>query len=654
MQNNLNELVKQKELILKHYEKILKNEMLLSYDIKKEDILERVKNLKDERFIVSICGQMNSGKSTLLNSYLFGDLILPYSDTTQTAKLTIINYSEKPYFEPVFYTQNEWDEVKKSYRGNEEFNESLKIAEGAEININHILEKKSEKIYDLKMLSKYVAVPKHGGVYSPFVNYVNLFYPNEILKDVTMVDTPGINDPNKLREKITLEWVKKSDAVLYVTWALGAFTEDDFSFIDKNLLHIPKDNMVIAVNKSDNSDNTESIKEWMDSLLDTEKFRYRKIYDKSTPRVFVCSLGELIRKMNEKSISLNEELKFSFNKYSNSKDDYTNKENNKIEILGKEIEEKLVKNKGAKLLDSHKEFIESLFKRINNIIDLKLDSNKVGQSDYDKDNEQLQLDLDNLEKQKQKIEKEFKELDFKKRKLINDLSNKQDRSVRNLKEDIVTEIRKEISKIDNIKLFYDQVPWILKKTFDNNIDILANTFKELTDAYNNEVENEIESFVNVLSRYQLFSKDFVRSSFNLSTFEISREFTEFINNNLTRNHIESMIEGITSGWARFFNTETGRRQSVEFLTNKTDEIIGNEITSVQKQARDEIRESVNKVFDELNSMANVLINERVDSKKKAMKKKADKEKELQELKEEEQKLIQTKNDIILSEKEINQ
>jgi hypothetical protein len=35
---------------------------------------------------------------------------------------------------------------------------------------------------------------------------------------VTIVDTPGINDPNKIRESITLEWVKKiSDAVVYVT-----------------------------------------------------------------------------------------------------------------------------------------------------------------------------------------------------------------------------------------------------------------------------------------------------------------------------------------------------------------------------------------------------------------------------------------------------
>lgn len=654
MQNNLKVHAEQKELILKNYEKILKNEMLLSYDIKKEDIQERVKNLEKERFILSICGQMNSGKSTLLNSYIFGDLILPYSATTQTAKLTIINYSDKPYFEPVFYTQNEWDQVKKYYKGNKEFEESLELAEKAKININDILEKKkSEKINDIKMLFKYVAMPEHGGVYSPFINYVNLFYPDVKLKEVTIVDTPGINDPNKLRENITLEWVKKSDAVLYVTWALGAFTEDDFSFIDKNLLHIPKDNIVIAVNKSDIPDDTESIDKWLNGLFDDEKFRHRDTLNKSTLRVFVCSLGELIRKMNEKKIELNKDLKFHFDRYSKSKD-YTKKEYNNIDILGKAIEEKLIKNKGAKLLDSHNEFIKSLFTRIKDVINLKLESNKNGQSDYEKDNEQLQLDIDNLEKQKQKIEKEYKELDFKKRKLITDLSNKQDISARTLKEDIVSEIRKEISNIDNIKLFYDQVPWILKKTFDNNIDILANTFKELTIAYNKEVENEIESFVNVLSRYQLFSRDFVRSSFNLSTFEIREKFTENINKNLTRSHIETMIEGITSGWARFFNLEIGRRQSVEFLTNKTDEIIGNEITSVQKQARDEIRESVNKVFDELNSMANVLINERVDSKKKAMKKKTDKERELQELKEEEQKLIQTKNDIILSEKEINQ
>jgi septin family protein len=113
---NIEQHAKEKKLLLSQYDKILKSEYLLKFDINIDDIFERVENLKNERFFISICGQMNSGKSTLLNSYIFGDLILPFDNTTQTAKLTIMEYSEKPYFEPVFYTEKEWDQVKKRFQ----------------------------------------------------------------------------------------------------------------------------------------------------------------------------------------------------------------------------------------------------------------------------------------------------------------------------------------------------------------------------------------------------------------------------------------------------------------------------------------------------------------------------------------------------------
>lgn len=652
MSKNLKQHGEQKNLLLNQYDKILNSERLLSFDVKRDDIEERIQNLSNEKFIVSICGQMNSGKSTLLNSYIFGDLVLPFYDTTQTAKLTIINYSDSPYFEPVFYDQNEWEQVTSSFKNDEEFKESLNLADEAGINLNKIFDKrKTEKINDLKKLTDYVAIPVNGGIYSPFVNYVNLYYPNEILKEVTVVDTPGINDPNQLRERITLDWVKKSDAVLYVTYAKGAFTEDDYNFIQKNLIHIPRENMIIAVNKSDTVEDINSIGQWLDTLSDNDKFLKGKIFDKQTPRVFVSSLGELIRKMTENGIDLTEDLKYYFDAFKKGID-FTQSDNNNIEKLGKVIEEKLVRDKGSKLIKSHKEFVESLFKRIIQSIDLQLSTNRMKQEDYSKDTEELQNELDNLQKQSEKIDRKLIDLDSKGRKLSYNLSNEQEKDVIKTKTAIVEDIENKLNSLEYIDLFYDQVPWILKSSFENHVGLLERSFEKLTNSYNEEVEKEIEEFVDELSQYQLFSKDFIRSSFNLSTYEVCRDFRETVDNYLSREVVEEMIASVTSRWSRFWNTEKGRKQSVGFFKNESNDIVTKIIDSIRKRSIDEISEHVKRVFEELNAKAKSLIRERNNSKRDILKNQSDKANSLMTLKEEEQSLIQTKNEIVLNEKEI--
>ena len=71
-------------------------------------------NMLKENFIISICGQMNSGKSSFLNYLLFKrDNILPVDPTPWTAKLTKVHYGERDYIEIFFYTKSEWEELKQ-------------------------------------------------------------------------------------------------------------------------------------------------------------------------------------------------------------------------------------------------------------------------------------------------------------------------------------------------------------------------------------------------------------------------------------------------------------------------------------------------------------------------------------------------------------
>ena len=73
--NDLNSYQKRKELLCRWYDRILEQAELLQPDT---DVLrEKLANLRAERFVVAVCGEMNSGKSTLLNALLFGEEVLP-------------------------------------------------------------------------------------------------------------------------------------------------------------------------------------------------------------------------------------------------------------------------------------------------------------------------------------------------------------------------------------------------------------------------------------------------------------------------------------------------------------------------------------------------------------------------------------------------
>ncbi|EDP73835.1 hypothetical protein, partial [Hydrogenivirga sp. 128-5-R1-1] len=73
---NIESFRKQKKNILKIYDelkqsKLIPAEIEISGDklkIDKNDIEEFQKNLEEEKFIVSVCGQIKAGKSTLLNA----------------------------------------------------------------------------------------------------------------------------------------------------------------------------------------------------------------------------------------------------------------------------------------------------------------------------------------------------------------------------------------------------------------------------------------------------------------------------------------------------------------------------------------------------------------------------------------------------------
>ncbi len=74
-----------------------------------EEIVQEGRELR-----LGIVGQVKAGKSSFLNALLFdGQDILPKAPTPMTAALTRISYSETPKAKIVFYSENDWDSIKK-------------------------------------------------------------------------------------------------------------------------------------------------------------------------------------------------------------------------------------------------------------------------------------------------------------------------------------------------------------------------------------------------------------------------------------------------------------------------------------------------------------------------------------------------------------
>src|SRR5215813_3435801 len=138
-----------------------------------------------ETFKILIIGEFNTGKTTLINA-LLGAAVLPMKATPATAIINQLRYGETPaarlYFrdqekEPIDIPINELNEyvlIKSDVSAEEEIRES------------------------------------------PF-SHAEICWPLELCKDnkVEIIDSPGLNE-NKVREKVTLDYLRRVDAVLFV------------------------------------------------------------------------------------------------------------------------------------------------------------------------------------------------------------------------------------------------------------------------------------------------------------------------------------------------------------------------------------------------------------------------------------------------------
>ncbi|MDR0653883.1 MAG: dynamin family protein [Synergistaceae bacterium] len=188
----------------------------------------------ERRLNIGVVGQVKAGKSSFLNTLLFdGRSVLPKASTPKTANLTKIEYAEENAMVVEYYSADDWDAIEDNARVGsigaeyEAARELVKMAEASGIDAASLARKGRERTafqsYDelMERLNDYVG---ENGRYTAFVKAVILYANNPAFRDLSIVDTPGLNDPVQSRTLRTKEFMELCDVVFFLS-PCGAFLD---------------------------------------------------------------------------------------------------------------------------------------------------------------------------------------------------------------------------------------------------------------------------------------------------------------------------------------------------------------------------------------------------------------------------------------------
>lgn len=232
------------------------NKLIENFKMKTEDFYRENRKLN-----IGVVGQVKAGKSSFLNTLLFnGEEILPKASTPKTATLTKMEYSEQNMIQVEYYSVEEWevlednalvdleDEIYTSAR------EIVGMVRRNGLDPIPYLEMGQEQMefatYDdlIANLNNYVG---EDGKFTPIVKAVTLYLNKEEFRGLSIVDTPGLNDPIASRTIRTKEFMEVCDVVFFLSQSGSFLDKSDWILLSSQLPQKGVKKLVLVASKYD-------------------------------------------------------------------------------------------------------------------------------------------------------------------------------------------------------------------------------------------------------------------------------------------------------------------------------------------------------------------------------------------------------------------
>lgn len=198
--------------------------------------------VKNDTFKIQVVGTFSRGKSTVINS-LLGEEVLPAYALPTTAVINEVKYGEKK--EAILHFRNPLPEVLPSSLSPKAM-EHMKKYGMKDIPPLHINYDKIEEFVVIHMGED----PQEMLMESPYEK-VELFWPLPMLKEgVEIIDSPGLNETTT-RARVTINYLSKADAILFVLAADQLCSMDEMEFIKNNLYAYGFTDSFFVVNRFD-------------------------------------------------------------------------------------------------------------------------------------------------------------------------------------------------------------------------------------------------------------------------------------------------------------------------------------------------------------------------------------------------------------------
>ena len=216
---------------------------------------------ENRKLNIGVVGQVKAGKSSFLNTLLFnGQEILPKAATPKTATLTKMEYAEENVIQIEYYSPEEWDVLEDNAQldlDDEIYTSAREIVDMVKrngIDPRPYLERGSDRIefssYEelIAGLNDYVG---EDGKYTPIVKAVILYMNKEEFRGLSIVDTPGLNDPIASRTIRTKEFIEVCDVVFFLSQAGSFLDKGDWILLSSQLPQKGVQKLVLIASKYD-------------------------------------------------------------------------------------------------------------------------------------------------------------------------------------------------------------------------------------------------------------------------------------------------------------------------------------------------------------------------------------------------------------------